>query len=89
MRIFLIDMVGRHSVEARILKSKLYEDAEHYVVSWGIKCMTFSVIFMFNVYMIFMIMLYGANKGLEWQKAWLVTTVINVLIDVFFNYVIN
>jgi hypothetical protein len=33
-----------------------------------------------------MVMLYGANKGIAWQKAWLLTTILNVLIDIFFNY---
>jgi hypothetical protein len=85
LRIFILDLIGRHSNEGKIIKMKMYESSGKRVVSFGLKCLTVSVLFVLNLFMIFSILLYGLDKGQDWQQSWMVTAVANVVIEIVFN----
>ena len=67
LRIFFLDVIGRDTRECKVLKNNLYHDA-NYVVSWGMKCLVISFLFIFNLFMLYSILLYGASKGPTWQQ---------------------
>ena len=84
LRIFLMDMIGRETEECKVLQNNLYDDF-NYVVSWLLKCFTIALVFILNLYMMYMILLYGATKGILWQNAWAINALINCCVDFFFS----
>jgi len=87
IRLFMLDLLGGSTPAGKIVAGKLYDEIEFYVVSWGMKCFTLAITFVINIYFIFTVMLYGANKGQGWQFAWLTSCVVNLIVLVFFNYI--
>ena len=85
MRIFVLDVIGRDSQAGRIMQLKLYSDVNQYVVTWTMKAFTIALVFILDVYMIFMVLLYAAAKSQEWQSAWVFTAALQLCLDVFFN----
>jgi hypothetical protein len=88
LRLFILDVLGRNTQVAQVMKHKLYKDVEHFVVSWTMKCLAVSAVFMMNLYFLFTILLYAGTKGYEWQTAWMFTFMINIIVDVLFTSVI-
>ena len=84
LRIFFLDVIGRDTREYKVLQNNLYQNA-NYVVSWAMKCLAVALLFMFNLFMLYSILLYGASKGFLWQEAWALTAALNLCIDVFLN----
>jgi len=85
LRIFILDLLGRTTPAAKIIKYRLYLDVDHYVVAWWMKALAATAIFLLNCYLIFTVILYGFSKGIEWQKSWLISTLINFAITYLFN----
>jgi hypothetical protein len=88
LRLFILDVIGRNTKVSQVIRHKLYKDVEHFVVSWTMKCVAIAMLFAINLYFVFTVLLYGNDKGYAWQRAWLGTFVVNVLIDVFFSGVV-
>jgi hypothetical protein len=87
LELFVRDCLGQHSMEATIFTQKVQPLRNAYVMTWGIKCVAFSCLLIANLYFIFSCLLYGRNKGWEWQKGWLYTCLVNLLVDIFINSV--
>jgi hypothetical protein len=88
LELFVRDCLGQHTREATIFSQKVYPLRERVVVTWGIKCFTFSCLLILNVYFIFACMLYGRDKGQRWQRGWLYTCLVNLFVDICINQVI-
>jgi hypothetical protein len=87
LELFVRDCLGQHSMEATIFTQKIQPLRDAYVMPWGLKCVAFSCLLIADLYFIFSCLLYGRNKGWEWQKGWLYTCLVNLLVDIFINSV--
>jgi hypothetical protein len=87
LELFVRDCMGQHSKQAIIFSQKVNPLKQMYVLTWSIKCFTFLCLCILNVYFVFACMLYGKDKGLQWQRGWLFTCIVNVFVDVFINAV--
>jgi hypothetical protein len=89
LKLFFVDLLGRTSSQARILENNLncYIIRDKRVVSWSIKCMTVTMLVCTNIFFLYSCLLYGNEKGRAWQNAWLLNSVVNILIEIFFNNV--
>jgi hypothetical protein len=87
LELFVRDCLGQHSREAIIFSQKVHPFHSKMVLTWGIKCITFSCLLILNLYFIFACMLYGRDKGLRWQRGWLYTCLVNLFVDIFINQV--
>jgi hypothetical protein len=87
LELFVRDCLGQHSMEATIFTQKVQPSRDAYVMPWGIKCVAFSCLLIADLYFIFSCLLYGRDKGWEWQIGWLYTCVVNLLVDIFINSV--
>jgi hypothetical protein len=81
LRRFVLDVVGRRTEAGVILKNQLYQDVDKRVVSWTIKCSVAAMMFVVQLYFIFSVLLYGANKGRDWQIALITSMMLNFVIE--------
>jgi hypothetical protein len=87
LELFARDCLGQHSREAAIFSNKVHPFRAKFVLTWGIKCITFSCLLILNLYFIFSCMLYGMDKGSKWQRGWVYTCMVNLFVDIFINQV--
>ena len=88
MKLFVLDLIGRDSSQARILNHKLLASdtvTDTRVVSWGLKCATITGLALCNLGFFFMCLVYANAKSYDWQKAWVINCLLNVAIDIFVN----
>jgi len=85
LRLFILDLAGTDTTTAKVLKRRVYKDLESHVVTWGMKCLGVTFIFVLMLFMIFTVMLYGSSKGREWQIAWCYTSFFTVVFEMSFN----
>ncbi len=57
------------------------------MVRWSVKCLTISLLVLFNLWALFECLLYANYKGKAWQQAWLLNVIINIIVDICFNNV--
>jgi hypothetical protein len=83
LNVFILDLLGRDTPEANIYREKINEDYKTMrVVSKAHKCVSALMLFALNVFFIYFAMLRGYQKGFNWQKAYLITCVLEVIADV-------
>lgn len=82
LQLFVLDLMGRSSDKAKVFRNQLASFEHRLVVSWGVKCLALSVLILMNMFFIFVCMLYGNDKGVEWQMGWLYASIINILVDI-------
>jgi hypothetical protein len=87
LELFVRDCLGQHSRQAIIFSQKVHPLKHKYILTWSIKCLTFVGLCILNLYFVFACMLYGKDKGLNWQRGWLSTCIVNIFVDVFINSV--
>ena len=65
LQLFVQDLIGRSSSQASIFANQLGVSliTEKRVVTWGVKCLTFTALCVLNCFFIFMCILYGRSKG--------------------------
>ena len=85
----MIDLLGRRTPAGLILRNAMYADADKRVVSWSIKCATAAIMFVVQLYFIFSVLLYGANKGRDWQIALITSMMLNLAIEQVFSNTIS
>jgi len=82
--LFILDLLGRDTVESKVFEQQVMDQCdETVVVSWLAKAVAFAVVFTLDVYVIFATLLYAKDKGLMWQKLFLITAASNIITDIF------
>jgi histone H3/H4 len=87
LELFVMDYLGANTREATIFSQKVHPLKSKYVITWNLKCFTFTCLFALNLYFVFACMLYGKDKGLNWQRGWLYTCIVNIVVDILINAV--
>jgi hypothetical protein len=77
--------MGRDSNEAIIFSNQVEKNifGKELIVTSLIKMIAFISIISLNLFFIFTCLLYGLDKGIEWQKGWLIASLFNLLLDAF------
>jgi hypothetical protein len=88
LELFVADIMGRDSHEARIFLQQMEANLHNtMVITWGVKCMTISIVIIVNLYFVFTCMLYGRVNGHDWQVGWILSCMVNFLMDAFIKQV--
>lgn len=86
MKLFLCDLLGRDTIEGRILKQTVEKELPRKtVVSLYLKVVAFILMIGLNVYFIFGSILYAKDKSFQWQSYWLSTFIFNFAFDIAIN----
>jgi len=68
MRLFLVDLLGRDTLEAKIFSRNIEKEMKSVLVlPLALKVTVFFLMVLLNFYFVFGSMLYARNKSLEWQ----------------------
>jgi hypothetical protein len=82
IREFVTDLLGRDTDAANIFSRRMLQDCpEQVVMSREIKLVTICGIFVANVYIFFVCLAYGFDKGDEWQAGWLTLAITCVIVE--------
>ena len=86
MKLFLCDLLGRDTVEAKIFQQAVEKElpTTRVVPLWA-KVLAIVVIIGLNFYFIFAAILYGKDKNDAWQRMWLLTFFFNLAFDILVN----
>jgi len=83
MKLFLCDLLGRDTVEAKIFQQAVEKELPTArVVSLWAKVLSVLLVIGLNFYFIFAAILYGKDKSYEWQGIWLSTFLVNITFDI-------
>jgi hypothetical protein len=83
MQLFVMDVLGRDSNAARIFQAKAEEDFKVIpVVSMRMKAMAVCLLVVMNVFFMYYTVVKGATKGLQWQRTFLMSFIMQLVIEV-------
>lgn len=83
LRIFILDILGRDTVAARIFETKSDEDIKNtQYVSFGMKGLAWSGVIFTNMFFVYFTILKGYVKGLGWQQSFLAGCITQLLLEV-------
>lgn len=82
LQLFVLDLIGRDSRQAKIFENQLENFESELLVTWGVKCLCASALIVLNLFLIFTCMLYGRRQGMVWQRGWLIASMVNLLLDI-------
>ena len=71
LRIFVLDLLGQDTPEAKIMRTKLYSHSSNYVVSHQVKMLVSVALFLVMSSMVYATMNFAALKSSTWYQAWL------------------
>jgi len=84
LHLFVVDLLGRDTTAANIFLQKSDEDFKTVnMVSLSKKGVACTVLVLLNVFFVYYSMLHGYVKGIQWQRAFLVACIIQLLMEVF------
>ena len=82
IKLFLIDVLGRHSNDAKIFNTIIEKEFKSEIaISRGLKYFFIIMIIVLNLYFLYATMLYSKGTGYDWQYHWVVLLVINICFD--------
>jgi hypothetical protein len=82
MHIFIMDLLGRETPAARIFESKSREDFIHtQVITTRTRVFCYLFLVLLNLFFVLYAILRGYSKGQEWQYAYLVACVSQILVE--------
>jgi hypothetical protein len=82
LQLFVLDLLGRDSIAARILRAKMEEDFEDMVVvSKSAKVLAVVVVVCLNLFFAYYVMLRGVEQGVAWQRAFVVSVIVQWLVE--------
>jgi uncharacterized membrane protein (DUF485 family) len=83
LNLFILDLLGRDTPEANIYREKTDEDYTSLkLVSKTEKLACALGLFVLNAFFVYFALLRGYQKGLKWQKAYLMTCIFEVIADI-------
>lgn len=85
LRIFVLDLLGRDTMAAKVMKTKMYANTYYHVVSNTAKITAGIAVALINFVMLYVVLSYASTKSAMWQQAWLVTAFANVAVHLGLN----
>ena len=86
MKLFLSDLLGRDTVDAKIFNQAVEKELPTTeVVSLYIKILAILVVVGLNFYFVFGAIMYGRDKSYQWQAIWLSTFIFNFAFETIVN----
>jgi hypothetical protein len=86
MQTFAMDMLGRDTPQAGTYKVKYSSEfRDQFAVASEIKVIVFILVLLVDLYLAFITIMHGAEKGREWQSSWLLVTCTKVVFDIAFK----
>ena len=83
LRIFILDILGRDTIAARIFETKSDEDIKNTrYVTFGMKGLAWSGVIFTNIFFVYFTILKGYIKGLQWQQSFLAGCITQLLLEV-------
>lgn len=83
LRIFILDILGRDTVAARIFDTKSAEDIKNTrYVTFGMKGLAWSGVIFTNAFFVYFTILKGYIKGVGWQQSFLAGCITQLLLEV-------
>jgi hypothetical protein len=90
LHLFIQDLLGRDTAAAKIFQAKTNEDyAEVPFVAYRTKVLIFVILVTSNVFFVYFSILRGHLKGVDWQKLYVSSCLIQAAIDIVFNQTIE
>eukprot|EP01034_Spumella_vulgaris_P031902 gene31902-39415_t len=84
LHLFMVDLLGRHTLAAKIFENKFEEDFERtQVVSKYVKWVTLFLIVALNAFFMYYSLLKGISKGIHWQNQYLQGCITQLFIEIF------
>jgi hypothetical protein len=83
IELFIADLLGRDSVRAKIFINLFNNIQRGFYVSRRLKIVASACLLLMDGYFIFVCMLYGKDKGFNWQFGWLVACAASLTVDMF------
>jgi len=82
IKLFLLDILGRHSKDAKIFSSIIEKELRSEVaVSRGVKYLFIIIMIILNLYFLYATMLYSKGTGYNWQYHWVILFIVNICFD--------
>lgn len=83
LRIFILDILGRDTISARIFEKKSNEDIKNTrYVTFGMKGLAWSGVICTNLFFVYFTILKGYIKGIGWQQSFLAGCITQLLLEV-------
>jgi hypothetical protein len=90
LHLFVLDVLGRDTLAARIFKAKAAEDFFTVrVVTRRGKMLAWSGVVFLNLFFVYFTILKSFQKGSAWQRAFLIGTIVQIVVEVVFNETIE
>jgi hypothetical protein len=86
LELFVLDLLGRDSYRARLISHQFNNVRVmrgFRIPHWGYKALAMAVLLILDAYFIFTCILYGKEKGYQWQFGWLIACAVNLVVDIF------
>ena len=84
LHLFVMDLLGRETPAARIFESKAREDfISTQVITMRTRVLCYVFLVAINFFFIFYSVLRGYQKGLDWQNAYLIACISQILVEIF------
>jgi len=81
---FILDLLGRDTPAAKIFGAKSHEDFSHtYIVTKRFKLMVTFVLVVMNLFFVYFSLLRSYERGLSFQRAYVVACVVQFFIEIF------
>jgi len=85
LHLFIIDLLGRDTPVAKIFMTKSEEDFRHsFVVTKTVKVFAWILVACLNLFFVYFSVLRGLERGVEWQRLYLVACLMQFFIEIFF-----
>jgi len=90
LHLFILDVLGRDTAAARIFESKADEDfVTVRVVSRTTKMLAWCAVIFMNLFFVYFTIIKSYQKGVGWQRAFLMGCVTQLVIEIFFNETVD
>ena len=85
LRIFILDVMGRDSIESKVMEVQMYEDTNYFIVSYAWRRFIIFVICVLLIEMVWEVSLF-CGFGVSWELAWVSTTMLLLAVLFFFTF---
>ena len=89
LRVFILDLLGRDTMAAKVMKTKMYANTHFNVVSHTAKITAGVAVVLMNLVMMYIALSLASSKSAEWQKAWFLTVGANIALHLFLNQMVE
>lgn len=87
LRLFVLDMIGRNSIQAKMFEKNLTAIEQSLVITWGLKCLMISVILVFDILTIYLCIYTARIHPASWQNVWVLSSVSFMVMDSFIKQI--